>query len=442
MPSPAPVALAVPSAIERLPISALTFRKSNARTHSKAQLRQIAESIRVFGFTNPVLIDANNEIIAGHGRVQAAKLLGMDSVPVIRLEHLTPDQVRAYVIADNRLAEKAGWDKAILAIELQHLLTIDADFDVTITGFEVSEIDLLIEGQAKAEAEEDPPEPGPPVTQLGDLWTLGPHRLLCGDALSADAYERLLDDERAHAVFTDPPYNVRIDGHAGGLGKVHHREFAMATGEMTEEAFTRFLRKAFARLASHSQPGALHFICMDWRHAFELLSAGREVYSEFKNLCVWAKDNAGMGSLYRSQHELVFVFKHGTAPHRNNVQLGQFGRHRSNVWNYPSMNMFARKTDEGRLAGLHPTVKPVDLVADALLDCTARGEIVLDPFLGSGSTLIAAQRVGRLCRGMELDPLYVDVAIRRWQRHTGETAVHAVTGKRFNDVEAQPEGAS
>jgi DNA modification methylase len=235
-----------------------------------------------------------------------------------------------------------------------------------------------------------------------------------------------MEQARADVVFTDPPYNVHIDGHVSGNGGIHHREFAMATGEMAPGQFVHFLTTALHLLVRHSVVGSIHFVCMDWRHQLEVLTAGNQIYAELKNLCVWVKSSGGMGSFYRSQHELIFVFKHGKGKHRNNVQLGRFGRNRTNVWEYPG--------DEGNLLALHPTVKPVALVAGALLDCSARGDIVLDSFLGSGSTLIAAERVGRVCYGMELDPLYVDVAIRRWQRHTGDFAIHAKSGKRFDEL--------
>lgn len=247
-------------------------------------------------------------------------------------------------------------------------------------------------------------------------------------------YRVLMERARAQVVFTDPPYNVPIDGHASGNGSIHHREFAMAAGEMTSGQFTHFLTTVLHLLARQSAAGSIHFICMDWRHQLELLTAGSQVYAELKNLCVWVKGNAGMGSFYRSQHELIFVFKHGKAPHRNNVQLGQYGRNRTNVWNYPGVTNFGRQSEEGNLLTLHPTVKPVAMVADAILDCSSRGDVVLDSFVGSGSTLIAAERVGRICHGIELDPIYVDTAIRRWQRYTGDHAIHAATGKRFDDL--------
>jgi DNA modification methylase len=416
----------------------------NARTHSKHQIRQIAESIRVFSFTNPVLVDRNNRIIAGHGRVEAAKLLGMDQVPTIRLENLSAAQIQAYVIADNKLAENAGWDRSILAIELQNLVTLDCvDFDVKITGFEVAEIDVILE-EANAATQMEDPVPGPvldhaAVTEPGDLWLLDKHRVLCGNSLHDGTYKTLMGNRRAAVIFTDPPFNVKIDGHATGNGAIRHREFAMASGEMSEAEFVSFLSNSLRLLAQYSANNSVHYICMDWRHAGDLITAGKQNYDEFLNICVWVKDNGGMGSFYRSQHELVLVFRKGKGPHRNNIQLGQFGRNRTNVWQYPGIHTLSQQSGEGNLLALHPTVKPVAMVADAILDCSARGEFVLDAFLGSGTTLMAAERVGRICYGIEIDPVYVDVAIRRWQNYTGEAAVHAQTGKRFNEVAAQKE---
>ena len=422
--------------IRYLAISQLKTNPSNARTHSKHQVRQIAASIKEFGFVNPVLIDKNNMVVAGHGRMAAAQLLGRSQVPALRLENLSDDQVRAYVVADNRLAEKAGWDKSILAIELQHLITID-DFDVTITGFEVPEIDLLL-----AESNDQPDgddvfemsEALQSISRPGDLWQLGRHRIFCGSALRRESYSLLMEAQQANVIFTDPPYNVRIDGHASGKGKVRHADFQMASGEMDKFEFVSFLTKSLGLMARHSTNGSIHFICMDWRHIGELLEAGIQVHDSLLNICVWVKNTGGMGSLYRSQHELVFVFRHGKKTHRNNVQLGRFGRNRTNVWQYSAINTLSKNGEEGNLLAMHPTVKPVAMIADALLDCSARGDVLLDGFLGSGSTLIAAERTGRCCYGIELDPLYVDTAIKRWQRHTGDHAVHATTGKRFDDA--------
>ncbi|MGB8480718.1 MAG: DNA methyltransferase [Acidobacteriaceae bacterium] len=418
------------------PIEVLTAYPHNARTHSKRQIRQIADSIVAFGFTNPILIDKENTIVAGHGRVEAAKLLGMSVAPTIRLSSLTEDQIRAYILADNRLAEKAGWEASTLAIELQYLLTVDLGFDVTITGFEVPEIDLIIqEATNKPDADDEvgPFALGPPVTRPDDLWLLGKHRILCGSSLDEASYAKLMKGRKADAVFVDPPFNVPIHGHVSGNGSIQHREFQMASGEMSEEEFVRFLNSSLGLLAQHSKNGSIHYVCMDWRHAGELAAVGKQIYDTQLNLCVWAKDNGGMGSFYRSQHELIFVFRNGTSSHRNNVQLGRFGRNRTNVWNYPGVNTLSRQGEEGNLLALHPTVKPVALVADALLDCSAPGNLILDSFLGSGSTVIAAGRTGRICYGIEIDPLYVDTAIRRWQRYTGAQAIHAETGKRFEE---------
>jgi DNA modification methylase len=421
---------------------------ANPRRHSRKQLKQIAESIKVFDFIVPVLIDCDGKIVCGHGRTQAAAALGMREVPTICLEHLSPAQIRAYMIADNKLTENASWDDRLLAEQLRDLSLLGLDFSLEVTGFEIGEIDLRIASLEELPAPGDDPADilpevsvGPPVSQLGDLWLLAHHRLLCGSALNRRAFAALMDAERAGAIFTDPPYNVPIDGHASGLGAVHHRPFPMASGEMNKPEFTAFLARALCNLVAFSTVGSLHYICIDWRHLEELLAAGREAYGELKNLCVWAKDNAGMGSLYRSQHELIFVFKQRGAAHRNNIQLGQFGRNRSNVWHYPGANSFARCGEEGNLSTLHPTAKPVALVADAILDCTERGGIVLDAFVGSGTTLIAAERTGRRGYGLELDPGYVDATVRRWQALTGEKARHAISGSRFDDLADQPEAA-
>ena len=431
-------------AIEYRPIVTLRPDPRNPRLHDERQVRQIARSIEVFGFNVPLLINSEMQVVAGHGRLEACKLLGITEVPTIRLEHLTESQTRAFMIADNRLTENAHWDKQLLAQQLKDLSAVELDFSLETIGFEMAEIDLMIEGLSPATGgKQDPADESPDetnkvqVSRLGDLWQLDKHRVLCADATELASYSKLMAGQKATVVFSDPPYNVRIDGHATGLGKTRHPEFPMASGEMSEGEFTEFLTQALAHLAGHSADGALHFICMDWRHMAELLAAGRRVYSELKNLCVWTKDNAGMGSLYRSQHELIFVFKNGKGPHRNNIQLGQFGRYRSNVWHYPGANSFSRTTDEGNLLALHPTVKPVALVADAIMDCSARGDIVLDGFLGSGTTVIAAERTGRVCFGLELDPVYVDTIIRRWQAFTSRSAIHAISRRSFNEIEEE-----
>ena len=418
---------------------------ANPRRHSKKQIRQMAESIKAFGFNVPILIDRHGNIIAGHGRWLACRDLGFTEVPTLCLDHLTPTQARAFMIADNRLTEIAVWDDRLLAQQLKELTLVGLDFDIEVTGFEMGEIDLRIASlDDPAQAEADPtdvvPEiPATPLSKLGDMWLLHRHRLLCGSALDSAVFAALMGEERAATAFIDPPYNVRIDGHAGGLGAIHHRPFPMASGEMDRSQFTAFLGQAFRNLTAFSIDGSIHFVCMDWRHVEELLAAGREAYGELKNICVWVKDNAGMGSFYRSRHELVCVFKYGRNGHRNNIQLGQFGRNRSNVWHYPGANSFARSSEEGNLLALHPTVKPVAMVADAILDCSARGDIVLDTFLGSGTTLVAAERTGRRCHGMELDPAYVDTSVRRWQKLSGRSARHAASGRSFDDLAREAE---
>jgi len=430
-------------AIQQRRIDTLQLDARNPRVHSKKQFAQIAESIRAFGFNVPALIDDDSKIIAGHGRVLACRQLGMTEIPTICLSHLSPAQIKAFIIADNKLTENSTWNERLLGEQLKTLAEIDLDFSLEATGFEMGEIDLLIDGLSQAgDAAQDPADDLPEQSEIsvsapGDCWQLGKHRVLCGDALEGASYDRLMTQKLAAVVFTDPPYNVPIDGHASGLGKKQHRDFAMACGEMTAAKFTEFLSTVCKRMAGATLDGSIHFICMDWRHVGELLEAGKEAYDEVKNICVWVKDNAGMGSLYRSQHELILVFKNGKQSHRNNVQLGRFGRYRSNVWQYAGANSFSRSSAEGNLLALHPTVKPVALVADAIMDCSSRGDIVLDAFLGSGTTIIAAERIGRICYGIELSPAYVDTAVRRWQRFTGLRAVHADSGRNFNDLEKE-----
>lgn len=416
-------------------VSSLKPYSKNARTHSDKQIVQIAASIEAFGFTNPILLDDDDYIIAGHGRLLAAKSLGLSDVPTIRLSHLTCAQKRAYILADNRLAEKAGWDDDILAIELGELSLLDLEFDIEITGFEMAEIDLLI-GDVDEGYNEEPAEelemPDSPVTKRGDLWVLGKHRLLCGDALSSADIEKLMDGAKARTVFSDPPYNVPIAGHVCGLGKVKHREFKQASGEMSKKEFAEFLAQSFEGLKSAMVDGGLAYICMDWRHVSEIITSGLSVFDDYKNLCVWTKSNGGMGSLYRSAHELVFIFKTGNKQHVNNVQLGRFGRYRTNVWPYAGVNSFGGNRDE--LLSIHPTVKPTALVADAILDSSKRGDNVLDTFIGSGTTLLACERTGRKGYGLELDPLYVDAAILRWQKMTGEDAILSATEETYSNV--------
>ena len=427
--------------LEYLSIDALHPDSKNPRKHSKEQIKALARAMKAFDFTNPVLADKAGILIAGHCRLLAAKELGITSIPVIRLEHLTPAQVKAYRIADNRLAEMAEWDIEILKDELQALTEIDASFDLTLTGFEMAKIDnFLNPGEDPEEDQVPPPIEGPAITRLEDLFILGQHKLVCGDALKPEIYKQLLGGEKADLVFTDPPYNVPTGGHILKDNKHGHEDFAMAAGEMSDEQFEAFLKKAISRLQLFSTNSSIHFICMDWRHIAILIAAGKS-YDELKNICVWNKSNGGMGSLYRSKHELIAVFKNGKGPHVNNIELGKHGRYRTNVWDYAGQSSMSTKRDK-ELA-MHPTVKPVKMIADAIMDCSDRGQIVLDPFGGSGSTLIASEKTHRLGRLIELEPKYVDVTIRRWQKLTGEKAMLAATGQTFDVLaKARQEGVS
>nr|WP_082553947.1 DNA methyltransferase [Altererythrobacter sp. Root672] len=421
-------------------VDALKPAHRNPRTHSRKQLRQIADSIERFGFTNPVLVDHDDQILAGHGRVAAAKLLGMAQVPVLCVGDLSPEERKAYALADNKIALNAGWDQDLLALELKEL--IEFDFEVELTGFSLAEIDFTLDATrnsdpASSDAVADlVPELGTAaISRLGDQWLLGRHRLRCGDARSGEDYAALMGDRQADIVFTDPPYNVPIEGHVSGLGRIQHREFAMGVGEMSVPQFTSFLTDTLGASLRHVRDGAIVYVCMDWRHMRELSDAGEAVGLELKNLVVWNKTNGGMGSFYRSKHELIFVFKHGQAPHVNSFGLGETGRYRTNVWDYPGISSLTASR-EAELA-MHPTVKPVALVADALKDCSRRGDIVLDPFAGSGTTLIAAHETGRTAHVIELDPLYCDTIIRRFETFTGQQAALAATGASFDDVAAE-----
>jgi len=420
------------------PTASLIPYAGNARQHGPKQIAKLATSIRRFGLNQPILLAEDLTIIAGHGRVLAAKSLGLEVVPTITLKHLSPTERRAYLIADNRLAELSTWSIEALAAELQDLSALDLDFDLEITGFEGAELDRLIDPPPVPDKADQAPEPrGPAITRLGDVWLLGDHRLLCGDATEPGAYETLMGEDRARLVFSDGPFNVPIAGNVGGLGRTTPREFVMASGEMTDAEFQTFLQVSMANAAAVSVDGAIHFQCMDWRGLSLLRAAASDVYTEMKNLIVWVKSNGGMGTFYRSRHELIGVFKVGRASHTNTFGLGESGRYRTNVWEYPGVNAFGSGRDEA--LDMHPTVKPVAMVADAIRDVSKRGEIVLDPFGGSGTTLIAAQKTRRRARLLELDPLYCDVICRRWTRFSGQPAVLEATGAAFADTPCEIE---
>jgi DNA modification methylase len=419
-----------PISFEMLLLSSIKENPDNAREHDRKQLARLARSIQKFGFITPAVVDESCILLAGHARVLAARQIGIQEIPVVRANHLSESQKRAFVIADNRLAELASWNAKSLKRELQFLSDLDIDFDFSAIGFDTPDVDFILEdgddGNDRANALPQMLDI-PAISRLGDLWQLGQHRLYCGSALEGTSYQRLLAHHRAQMVFTDPPYNVPIHGHVGGRGAVKHREFPMASGEMTKAQFTDFLSASLTQIRSFADDGAICFVCMDWRHTQELLTAA-EAFT-LKNICVWVKNNAGMGSLYRSQHEFVIVLKCGTNNHINNVELGKHGRNRANVWEYRGINSFGRERDE--LLKAHPTAKPVALVADAIKDCSKRGDLILDPFGGSGTTLIAAEKTKRRAALIELDPGYVDTIVRRWQTFTGNEAVCASTGATF-----------
>jgi DNA modification methylase len=418
----------------------LTLNPRNAKKHPERQIALLAKNIKEFGFTTPLLVDERGKILAGHARYMAAERVGLDHLPVIRLSHLTDAQKRALAIADNKLALLGEWDFDILAEEFSFLFDprAELDFDPRIIGFETVEVDQIVLGEPAKANRADPADQNIPVlegalvTTTGDVWVCDQHRLLCGDATNQAHYAALMGTELAQILFTDPPYNVPNAGHVTGRDGV--REFAMAHGEMTPSEFTAFLSTVCANILTSMTEGAVGFFCMDWRHLTELRAAGTSVFGSPKNLIAWVKNNAGMGSFYRSQHELIYVF---AAPGKpiNNFGLGEKGRYRSNVWEYPGFNSFGRGRDKA--LAMHPTVKPVAMVADALMDCSNRGGIILDPFGGSGTTMIAAERTKRRARLMEIDPLYCDTIVQRWQDFTGEIARLAETNETFEEVKAR-----
>ena len=398
----------------------------------KNQLHKTVRMIEECSLTVPIIVDKNHTVIVGQFLLDAVRALKMDAVPVIVADHLTDRQVRALRIAYDRIQRDADWDMSKLYLEFCEIERVFTDFDFQSTGFDVAEIDNIFDFDNVLE-ESTPELHDIAVTQLDDLWILGEHKLYCGDSLLQESYDALMQQEKAAVCFTDAPYNVAINGHVGNSGNTQHREFVQASGEMSGDEFTEFLASVHQHIAEYTVNGAVIYSCMDWRHQSEMLHAAQSADLEMLNLCVWVKDNGGMGSFYRSRHELVYVFKNGKKRHVNNVQLGASGRYRTNVWEYPGVNSFGNgRMDELKL---HPTVKPVLMVADAIKDASKLGDIVLDPFGGSGTTLIAAAQSKRIARLIELDPLYCDVIIRRWQEMTGNDAVHAETKQIFNDIQ-------
>lgn len=427
--------------IDYVKIGELREYSENPKIHEEKQIQQIAKSINKFGFTNPILVDEKSEIIAGHGRLLAAQLLKLETIPIIRLTHLSEPEKRAYRIADNRLAENGQWNVELLKLEFSEIekmaLNLEDELNLDITGFDFKEIDVLLAKDKPNEKADDKLNSVPYVaeneivSQHGDVWLLGKHKVICGDALKEETYQRLFHDVHANMVFIDPPYNVKIQGHVCGAGQTKHKEFSFGSGEMNEAEFISFLKTSLANIAKYSAENSIHYVCMDWRHIYELLSAARNIYPKMLNMVVWCKKNGGMGSFYRSQHELILVFQNGKGSHVNNVELGKHGRYRTNVWHYAGVNSFG---SEQKNLKMHPTVKPVELVRDAILDASKRGDIVLDAFLGSGTTLIAAEKAGRVCYGIEYEPLYVDTIIRRYCELTGVWAVRKDDGKPYNEL--------
>jgi len=417
-------------------LSALKPYERNPRKHPKKQLHQLKASIQKFGFNSVVVVDENYMILAGHGRYLVAKDLEIQEVPVIRIDHLTEKEKTAYVIADNKLGLNSEWDMDMLQAELK-LLT-DADFEIETTGYTTGEVDIIFDSFGtpaidRADKVVEPDTSVPATSRRGDVWQLGSHRVLCGDATCPADYDQLLQGRAVRLTATDAPYNLEVGGCVSTTEK--YREFKNGSGEMTSAQFTEFLGKVGQLAAQHSVDGAIGAFFMDWRHIRELMDAMREPYGELKQLCVWAKPQAGMGTFYRQQHELILIFKKGDAPNVNNFELGQNGRYRSNLWQYPNPNRSGKNQDPA-IAG-HPTPKPVALVADCIRDLSHHGEVILDPFLGSGTTIIAAERTGRHAYGLEIDPLYVDALVRRWQNFTGLKGTLQATGQTFDEVVAE-----
>lgn len=421
------------------PVSELHIPNDNPRKYTEEEAMRTAAALREIGCFLTVLVGKNSRVLAGELVVKAAMLLGAPQVPTIELAELSEPQAEALRIAHSQLNTYGRWDNVTLANKIDYL--VEFNFNTDSLGFKSGELDLIINppGEAAPTEQEEVPEPlaGLAVTKPGDVVILGQHRLICASALEPATYQKLMTAEKAILIFTDPPFNVKIDGHVCGNGKIRHREFAMAAGEMTEDEFITFLSQVIMLMCQYSTNGSIHYICMDWRHIGDLLEAARQHYTEYKQLIVWNKDVGGQGACYRSKHELIGMFKNGTDKYINNFGLGETGRYRTNVWDYPGVNsMRGGRRDE---LAWHPTVKPLALVVDALLDCSNPGNIVLDPFMGSGTTLIAAEKTGRVCRGCELDPLYVDVAVRRWQALTGKKAVFEGSGLTFDEVAARLE---
>ena len=437
-------------AVTRLATGLVKEFSDNPRDHSDAHVNEVAESITAFGMVDPILCDENYVAIAGHATLRACKKLGMKQVPVIILDHLSDNEKRALRIAHNRLTENGQWNLDRLATNFEILTRAEIDFKLEVTGYTIGEIDVArmggkdkVKAAAKANAVHEDvvvlPDPHrPPVSQLGDRFEIGQHILVCGDMRERPSYDLALGNKRADLVIADLPYNIPAR-QIGGLGKVQHPDFLTGYGEMTRPQYRDYCGETFSLLAAFSKPGAFNMSFTDWRVAADMIAAGEVVYERLEHICIWAKTNAGMGSLWRGQYEMVLVFGvKGKPPRsRNNVMLGKYGRHRSDLWTYAGVNAFR----PGRMEELsaHPTAKPVPLLKDAILDVTPIGGLVLDPCVGSGSTIVAAHEAGRCGFGIELDPHYLDVAIRRVEEAIGKPAVHQ-SGKTFAELKLARSG--
>lgn len=433
--------------VEYLPADAIRPNPKNPRRYTKKDERDLAASARVLGVNLPIGIDANGVIVSGELWYRAYIELGLPLIPAIRLDHLSPAEADLFMIAVDRFVDRSTFEPKALAQLFKDLSILNLDISLEVSGYPTAEIDLMIEGLEIAPVEDEGAEdipPGPAVSEVGDVWSLRnptsglEHRFLVGNAQEAESYVNLMNKERAAAVITDPPFGGKISNYLRGSDKATRREFVMGSEGRTPEELEQLLDPVCRLIRDVCLLGALVYVFMDWRGIEVLLRVGGRVFGDLKNLIVWAKTVAGMGSFYRSQHELIALFKVAGGTHRNNIQLGKFGRNRANVWTYAGMNTpSGRLTDEGDLRAMHVTPKPVEMIAEAILDCTERGDIVLDPFLGSGTTLIACERTGRRAYGMELDPLYADVAIRRWRRFTGCDAIRVADGRTFSSLETE-----
>ncbi|WP_374612016.1 DNA modification methylase [Sphingorhabdus sp.] len=422
--------------IEYLSPGEIKPRHRGWRTHKPELHRTLEHSIRTNGVVEPVLIDSESRVVCGSAVVEAATRLGLNRIPVLRVEHLSDAQLRAYALSSAKMAEMSGFDEDILALELQDLKALLEGLDFTNLGFATGELDRIL-GLTDMELDariDDVPAARPDymVSKVSDLWLIGEHRLFNGDALETSSYAKLMDGELAELILSDLPYNLRADTISGN-GKFKHGDFVQAAGELSRAEFTRFLTRAMRHMRANSEPGSIHMLFMGWQYLLELLRAGSIVYDELKAIVTWVKKQGGQGAFYRSQTEFVGVFKHGTERHRNNIMMGKYGRNRTTAWFYDGMNTPSAERDE--LLALHPTVKPVELLADAILDCSTKGSIVLDPFAGSGSIIIAAEKVKRRAFAMELDPIYVDVSLRRIANTLGIDAIRASDGAKFSELD-------